>query len=181
MFLLKYSYGNPKRRNILVMNILYCQFRYAFRALDLEQTRLFLGEEKWMWLMMLNTVGFTHCFDYLSKIQDENIWTQTYRFVIFTYGVLIFSSSCFGFDRLTQMGKSAVFALMVILLFVWKQKNMNEFLISYVQARIREKIQYQVILDNLEESIIILGDQNEIDFVNDKFLMQFQRYINEVK
>ena len=53
---------------------------------------------------------------------------------------------------------------------LWQEKNMSSLTISYILTRIREKIQYQEILDNLEESIVILENDDQIDFVNDKFL-----------
>ena len=63
---------------------------------------------------------------------------------------------------------------------MWKQKNINYSIISYIFARIRQKNEYWIILDNLEESIIILENESKIDFVNEKFLNQFKEYINQL-
>ena len=63
-----------------------------------------------------------------------------------------------------------VVVAIAMLIIVWKQKNINTSIINYIAARIRQKNEYWLILDNLEESIVILENQIKIDFVNEKFL-----------
>ena len=81
--------------------------------------------------------------------------------------------ACYGgnvFDDISFYKKTALGAI-VVGIFVWKQNGMYSLMVSYILDRIREKNQYQMIFDNLEESIIIMGHGNIVELVNDKFLI----------
>ena len=96
LLLLKYCHGNPKRRYILVFNLYVLQFRLVFRFLDFEGTRHLKAEGDWMWLIIMNMYGWSHTFEYITSIQDQNVWFQISRFVSILFGMVVASHSCFG-------------------------------------------------------------------------------------
>ena len=123
-----------------------------------------------MWLLIMNMFGWTHTFEYITLIQDQNIWSQISRFFSILFGIVVSTHSCFGDRDNSSIIKSGIFGTVIAMALLWQEKNMSSLTISYILTRIREKIQYQEILDNLEESIVILENDDQIDFVNDKFL-----------
>ena len=82
------------------------------------------------------------------------------------------------FDNFGTVAKNAVLGCIFVLVLMYKQKNINFSIISFIAAKIGKQNEYWMILDNLEESIIILDVDSKIDFVNEKFLELFKAYID---
>ena len=108
-------------------------------------------------------------------LQDDNRCSMFGRFVVFGICASKAFYSCYGDDIFNDLSfyKNTAIGAIVIAIFVWKQNGMYSMMVSYILATIREKNQYQMIFDNLEESIIIMGPGNIVELINDKFLIEF--------
>ena len=140
-----YSHNNPRRRNLLVFNLYVLQSRLTFRLIDFEGTKPLMKYGEWPWLTVINVYSWHYTSNFINMTSDENIYSSTLRFISFLLGILIYFHSCFMdeqgqenvFKDIGSFSVMTVAGSLAALITMWKQKNINYSLISYIIARIR--------------------------------------------
>ena len=138
------SFSNPKRRNWLIFNLYLLSFRQMFRMLDFENTKPQMEENQWSYQIAINVFAFIFTYQYINMASDENCLSQFLRISNGFSSAMMWFYASFAENDMEQTleniglnAKTSLIVLIVILVLVWKQKNINFSIISYITAMIR--------------------------------------------
>ena len=82
-------------------------------------------------------------------------------------------------QRLILAIPAAIFTITFNIVAIYYIKRQKNILVEKIQISLNQQKHLTLILENLEESLIIIHDQ-QIEYVNDKYLEMFMYQINQL-